>query len=104
MIYNLLLYMGIFFIVAGFSLWLYSEHKLREIDIQLFKLNQKIEKELSNVKNWCSYYLCFLYYLNDLFWSSGMGNDTMNKRQEEIQDEIVNRVYKIFDKLEQRSE
>jgi len=26
----------------------------------------------------------------------------MNKRQEEIQNEIVNRVYKIFDKLEQR--
>jgi len=26
----------------------------------------------------------------------------MNKRQEEIQDEIVNRVYKIFDRLEQR--
>jgi len=26
----------------------------------------------------------------------------MNKRQEEIQDEIVKRVYKIFDKLEQR--
>ena len=44
MIYNLLLYMGIFFIVGGFSLWLYSEHKLREIDIQLFKLNQKIEE------------------------------------------------------------
>ena len=51
MIFNLLLYMGIFFIVAGVSLWLYAEHKLREIDIQLFKLNQKIEKELSNVKN-----------------------------------------------------
>ena len=51
MIYNLLLYMGIFFIVAGFSLWLYSEHKLREIDIQLFKLEQRIKKELSNVKN-----------------------------------------------------
>ena len=51
MIYNLLLYMGIFFIVGGFSLWLYSEHKLREIDIQLFKLEQKIKKELSNVKN-----------------------------------------------------
>ena len=44
MIYNLLLYFGIFFIVAGFSLFLYSEHKLREIDIQLFKLNQKIEE------------------------------------------------------------
>ena len=26
----------------------------------------------------------------------------MNKRVEEIQDEMVNRVYKIFDKLEQR--
>ena len=31
MIYNLLLYFGIFFIVAGFSLWLYAETKLREI-------------------------------------------------------------------------
>ena len=46
MIYNLLLYFGIFFIVGGFSLWLYAEHKLRDIDIQLFKLEQKI-KELS---------------------------------------------------------
>ena len=43
MIFNLLLYMGIFFIVAGFSLFLYLEIKLREIDIQLFKLEQKIE-------------------------------------------------------------
>ena len=47
MIYNLLLYMGIFFIVGGFSLFIYSEIRLRDIDIQLFKLNQKIEKELS---------------------------------------------------------
>ena len=47
MIYNLLLYMGIFFIVGGFSLFLYSEMKLREIDIQLFKLNRKIEEELN---------------------------------------------------------
>ena len=47
MIYNLLLYFGIFFIVGGFSLFLYSEMKLREIDIQLFKLEQKIKKELS---------------------------------------------------------
>ena len=48
MIYNLLLYMGIFFIVAGFSLWLYTEIKLRDIDIQLFKLEQKIKEELKN--------------------------------------------------------
>ena len=47
MIFNLLLYMGIFFIVGGFSLFLYSEMKLREIDIQLFKLNQKIREELN---------------------------------------------------------
>ena len=47
MIYNLLLYVGISLIVAGFVLFIYSEMRLREIDIQLFKLNQKIEKELS---------------------------------------------------------
>ena len=47
MIFNLLLYMGIFFIVGGFSLFLYSEMRLREIDVQLFKLEQKIKKELS---------------------------------------------------------
>ena len=45
MIFNLLLYMGIFFIVGGFSLFLYSEMKLREIDIQLFELEQKIKEE-----------------------------------------------------------
>ena len=51
MIYNLLLYMGIFLIVGGFCLFLYSEMKLREIDIQLFKLEQRIaslEKVLSS--------------------------------------------------------
>ena len=45
MIFNLLLYVGIFFIVGGFSLFLYSEMRLREIDIQLFKLEQKIQEE-----------------------------------------------------------
>jgi len=48
MIFNLLLYVGIFFIVGGFSLFLYAETKLREIDIQLFKLEQKINKELKH--------------------------------------------------------
>ena len=46
--YNLLLYFGIFFIVGGFSLFLYSEMKLREIDIQLFKHEQKIKEALKN--------------------------------------------------------
>ena len=47
MIFNLLLYMGIFFIVGGFALFMYSEMKLRAIDIQLFKLEQKIKEELN---------------------------------------------------------
>ena len=51
MIFNLILYMGMFFIFGGFCLWLYTEIKLRDIDIQIFKLEQKIKKELSNVKN-----------------------------------------------------
>ena len=45
--YNLLLYIGLFFIVGGFVLFLYSEMKIREIDIQLFKLEQRIKKELN---------------------------------------------------------
>ena len=46
--YNLLLYFGLFFLIGGFSLWIYSEMRLREIDIQLFKLEQKIKEELKN--------------------------------------------------------
>jgi len=46
--FNLLLYMGLFFLIGGFSLWVYSEMRLREIDIQLFKLEQKIKEELTN--------------------------------------------------------
>ena len=42
--YNLILYIGLFFIVGGFSLFLYSEMKERELDIKLFKLEQKINK------------------------------------------------------------
>jgi len=42
--YNLLLYIGLALIIGGFSLFLYSEMRLREIDIQLFKLEQKIRE------------------------------------------------------------
>ena len=65
MIYNLLLYMGIFFIVGGFCLFLYSEMKIRDIDIQLFKLEQKIlarqeyeRKYGHKYNNFCNYLLC----------------------------------------------
>ena len=42
------LYLGLFFIVGGFLLFIYSEMRLREIDIQLFKLEQRIKEELKN--------------------------------------------------------
>ena len=45
--YNLILYLGLFLIVGGFSLFLYSEKRIREIDIHLFKLEQKIREELN---------------------------------------------------------
>jgi hypothetical protein len=48
-IFNLLLYFGIFFIVMGFALFLYSEIKIREIDRQMAINDQKI-RELLNVK------------------------------------------------------
>ena len=48
-IFNLLLYFGIFFIVMGFALFLYSEMKIREIDRQMAINNQKI-RELLNAK------------------------------------------------------
>ena len=40
--YNLLLYVGLFFIVGGFSLFLYSEMKIREIDRQL-AMNKRLD-------------------------------------------------------------
>jgi len=43
--------MGIFFLVGGFGLLLYVETKLRDIDIQLFKLEQRIKQELKNDNN-----------------------------------------------------
>ena len=47
--YNLLLYMGIFFLVGGFSLWVYSEMRLREIDRQLFR-QQQLTKSFEKAK------------------------------------------------------
>ena len=46
--YNLILYIGCALIIFGFALFMYSEMRLREIDIQLFKLEQRIKEELKN--------------------------------------------------------
>jgi len=40
--YNIVLYIGLFLIVGGFSLFLYSEMRLREIDRQL-AMNKRLD-------------------------------------------------------------
>ena len=51
--YNLVLYIGIALIVGGFCLFLYSQMRLRQLDIEEFKNNQLLEsfnkaKEMEN--------------------------------------------------------
>jgi len=41
--YNLVLYIGLFLIVGGFCLFLYSQHRLRQLDIEQFKNEQLIK-------------------------------------------------------------
>jgi len=47
--YNTILYIGLFLIVGGFSLWLYSEMRIREIDRQLF-INEQLTKSFMKAK------------------------------------------------------
>ena len=42
--YNLVLYVGLFLIVGGFCLFLYSEHRKRQLDIEQWKLTQSFNK------------------------------------------------------------
>ena len=51
--YNLILYIGLALIVGGFCLFLYSQMRLRQLDIEQFKNNQLLEsfrkaKEMEN--------------------------------------------------------
>jgi len=51
--YNLVLYIGLFFIVGGFCLFLYSQMRLRQLDIEQFQNNRLLEsfnkaKEMDN--------------------------------------------------------
>ena len=41
--YNLILYIGIALIVGGFCLFLYSQMRLRQLDIEEFKNNRLLE-------------------------------------------------------------
>ena len=48
--YNLVVYIGIGLIVGGFFLFLYSQHRLRQLDIEEFK-NQQLTKSFDKAKN-----------------------------------------------------
>ena len=48
--YNLVLYIGLFLIVGGFCLFLYSQHRLRQLDIEQFK-NEQLTKSFDKEKN-----------------------------------------------------
>ena len=41
--YNLVMYIGLGLIIGGFCLFLYSQHRLRQLDIEEFKNNQLLE-------------------------------------------------------------
>ena len=47
--WNIILYIGMFLIVGGFGLFLYSEMKIREIDRKLF-LNEQLHKAFMEAK------------------------------------------------------
>ena len=48
--YNLVMYIGLGLIVGGFCLFLYSQHRLRQLDIEEFK-NQQLAKSFNKAKN-----------------------------------------------------
>jgi hypothetical protein len=46
---NILLYVGLFLIVSGFCLFLYSQMRLRQLDRELFK-NEQLTKSFNKAK------------------------------------------------------
>ena len=50
MTYNLILYIGLFLIVGGFCLFLFSEMRFRQLDRELFK-NEQLIKSFNRAKN-----------------------------------------------------
>ena len=47
--YNIVLYIGLFLIVGGFCLFLYSQMRLRQLDIEEFK-NQQLTESFDKAK------------------------------------------------------
>jgi len=50
MMYNIILYIGLFLMVGGFILFLVSEHFERQADIKLFR-QQQLTKSFERAKN-----------------------------------------------------
>ena len=48
--YNIVLYIGLGLIIGGFCLFLYSQMRLRQLDIEQFK-NQQLTKSFNKAKN-----------------------------------------------------
>ena len=47
--YNLVVYIGLGLIIGGFCLFLYSQHRLRQLDIEEFK-NQQLTESFNKAK------------------------------------------------------
>ena len=48
--YNVVLYIGLALIIGGFCLFLYSQHKLRQLDIAEFKRQQDLKDSFDRNK------------------------------------------------------
>ena len=46
--YNLILYIGLFLIISGFILFIISQIKLRQLDIEQFKQEQLLKRFMNN--------------------------------------------------------
>ena len=59
--YNIVSYIGLFLIIGGFCLFLYSQMRLRQLDIEEWK-NQQLTKSFNKEKNDLKQYLVLYNY------------------------------------------
>ena len=69
--YNIVLYIGLFLIIGGFCLFLYSQMRLRQLDIAEWK-NQQLTKSFNKEKNdlkqyWVLYNYSRTWFGMDIF-------------------------------------
>ena len=64
--YNLVLYIGLGLIIGGFCLFLYSQMRLRQLDIEEWK-NQQLTKSFNKEKNDLKQYWVLYNYIRTWF-------------------------------------